>query len=81
MKAFAGFVVVAAGLLLSPVAANAHERVTDAALGALAGAVVLGPVGLVGGGIIGYTAGPQIACGLGVKRCYRRGYYRRYRHR
>ena len=81
MKAFAGVVVVAAGLVLSPVAANAHERVTDAALGALAGAVVLGPVGLVGGGVIGYTAGPQIACGLGVKRCYRRAHYRRYRHR
>ena len=67
MKTFAGFVVVAAGLLLAPVAANAHERVTDAALGGLAGAVVFGPVGLVAGGVIGYTAGPHIACKIGAR--------------
>ncbi len=66
-------VVIAAGVFLSPVAANAHERVTDAALGGLAGAVVFGPVvGLVAGGVIGYTAGPHIACKIGAKRCYRR---------
>lgn len=81
MKTFAGCVVVAAGILLSPVAANAHERVTDAALGGLAGAVVFGPVGLVAGGIIGYSSGPQIACKIGAKRCYRRAHYRRDRPR
>ena len=81
MKAFAGIVVVAAGVFLTPVAANAHERVTDAALGGLAGAVVFGPVGLVAGGVIGYTAGPHIACKIGAKRCYRRAHYRRDRPR
>jgi hypothetical protein len=79
MKAFAGGVVVVAGLLLAPVAASAHERVTDAALGGLAGAVVFGPVGLVAGGVIGYTAGPKIACKIGAKNCYRRSHHRRHR--
>jgi uncharacterized membrane protein len=76
MKAFAGFAVVAIAVVLSPAAAEAHERVTDAALGGLAGAVVFGPVGLVAGGIIGYTAGPRIACRLGVERCSHRVRYR-----
>jgi hypothetical protein len=79
MKAFAGFVVVAACLIFSPVAASAHERVTDAALGGLAGAVVFGPVGLVAGGLVGYTAGPHIACKIGAKRCYRRSHHRHQR--
>jgi hypothetical protein len=51
--------------------------VTDAAVGAVAGAVVAGPVGFVGGGVIGYVAGPQIACNLGVERCYHHVPYRR----
>lgn len=82
MKTFAGCLILAAGIILTPVAASAHERVTDAALGGLAGAVVFGPVGLVAGGIIGYTAGPKIACKIGAKRCYRhRARYRRDRAR
>jgi len=80
MKAFARIAVVAAGIVLAPMAASAGERVTDAALGGLAGAVVFGPVGLVAGGVIGYTAGPRIACKIGAKRCYRRSRDRRYRH-
>lgn len=79
MKTFARVAIVAAGVGLAPVAANAGERVTDAALGGLAGAVVFGPVGLVAGGVIGYTAGPKIACKIGAKRCYRRSHARRYR--
>ena len=54
---------------------------TDGALGGLAGAVAFGPVGLVAGGIIGYTAGPHIACQIGAKRCYHRARYRRDRPR
>lgn len=73
--------MVAAGVLLAPVTANAGERVTDAALGGLAGAVVFGPVGLVAGGVIGYTAGPNIACKIGAKNCYRRAHYRRDHYR
>lgn len=81
MKSCLRVAAIAAALVLAPVAANAHERVTDAALGGLAGAVVFGPVGLVAGGVIGYTAGPRIACKIGAKRCYRRGHARRDRHR
>ena len=47
--------------LALPSAASAGERHGDAAIGALTGAVVLGPVGLVAGAVIGYTAGPSIA--------------------
>jgi hypothetical protein len=51
-----------------PSATFAGERVGDAALGALSGAVVLGPVGAVAGVVIGYTAGPSIADSWGLKR-------------
>jgi hypothetical protein len=51
-----------------PSAALADERVGEAALGALSGAVVLGPVGAVAGAIIGYTAGPAIADSWGLRR-------------
>ena len=46
---------------LFPFEAGAQERAGDAALGAVSGAVVLGPVGAVAGALIGYTAGPSIA--------------------
>ncbi len=79
MKIHGKLILPAAVVILLPTAASAGERVTDAAIGAVAGAVVAGPVGFVGGGLIGYVAGPQIACDLGVDRCYRY-YYRRHRH-
>jgi len=60
-------VAVVAGLALMPAAAGAGERIGDAALGALAGGVVAGPVGAVAGGAIGYTAGPRIAHRMGVR--------------
>lgn len=59
MKIIIAVAAVALGLGSSH--ARAQERVGDAALGALSGAVVLGPVGLVAGAVIGYTAGPSIA--------------------
>lgn len=77
MKTLAASAVVATVFFLSPVAAKAGERVTGAAVGAVAGAVAAGPIGFIGGGIIGYVAGPQIACEIGVKRCYRHARYRR----
>ena len=46
--------------------AEAQERAGSAALGALSGAVVLGPVGAVTGALIGYSAGPAIAHSWGV---------------
>lgn len=57
-KAIAGIVV---GLSLISAPAMAAERTTDAALGAVSGAVVLGPIGAVAGALVGYTAGPSIA--------------------
>jgi hypothetical protein len=50
-----------------PVSAVAQERAGDAALGAVSGAVVLGPVGAVAGALIGYTAGPSIARSWGMR--------------
>src|SRR5881227_4179616 len=54
-------IAVAVVLALASSQARAGERVGDAALGALSGAVVLGPVGLVAGAVVGYAAGPSIA--------------------
>jgi hypothetical protein len=56
-----------AGSFIS-VEAKAQSRAGDAALGAVSGAVVLGPVGAVAGAFIGYTAGPSIARSWGVGR-------------
>jgi hypothetical protein len=47
--------------------AKAQQRAGDAALGAVSGAVVLGPVGAVAGALIGYTAGPSIAHSWGLR--------------
>jgi hypothetical protein len=55
-------------IVLAPWGASAQERTGDAALGALAGAVVLGPIGLVAGAAVGYTAGPAIASSWGLRR-------------
>jgi len=69
--------IVVAAVIASwcvPSATLAGERVGDAALGALSGAVVLGPVGAVAGAVIGYTAGPSIADSWGVRRSEPRQY-------
>ncbi len=59
---------VALTFALSSSAAMAGERAGDAALGALSGAVVLGPVGAVAGAMVDYTAGPSIASSWGLRR-------------
>src|SRR5262249_52955094 len=59
MKQFLAAVVIA--VALTPAGAFAQERVADAALGGLSGAIVFGPVGAVAGIVVGYTAGPGIS--------------------
>ena len=58
--------IVATALMVST-AAVAGERATDAALGAVSGAIVLGPIGAVAGAFIGYTAGPSISRAWGIR--------------
>jgi hypothetical protein len=55
---------------LAPVGASAQERVGDAALGAASG-LILGPVGVVAGAVVGYTVGPNIASAWGIRRSQR----------
>jgi hypothetical protein len=69
MKKIIVTVVMAAAFV--PLGAVVQERVGDAALGALSGAVVLGPVGAIAGAAIGYTAGPAIASSWGLRRHHR----------
>jgi hypothetical protein len=61
--------VMAAIVMLAfvPAGAVAQERAGDAALGALSGAVVLGPIGAVAGAFVGYAAGPSIARSWGLR--------------
>ncbi len=66
MKQF--LAAVALAVSLTPSGAFAQERVGDAALGGLSGAIVLGPVGAVAGIVVGYAAGPAISRSWGLKR-------------
>lgn len=59
---------LAIGLAFLSSAVSAQERAGDAALGALSGAVVLGPIGAVANAVVGYTAGPSIAQSWGLRR-------------
>lgn len=59
--------LMTSALMTQAVQADEH-RGGDAALGALSGAVVLGPVGAVAGAVVGYTAGPSIARSWGFRR-------------
>src|SRR6266403_4885535 len=59
-------------LTFAPAVALAQGRGGDAALGALSGAVVFGPVGAVAGAVVGYTAGPSIARSWGWRGSSRR---------
>ena len=78
MKTMKTMIAAAAmAIVLMPQGASAQERVGDAALGALSGAVVLGPVGAVAGAVVGYSAGPSIASSWGLRRHGRR-HHKRY---
>jgi hypothetical protein len=56
-------IIAVAGIVLALASSSAHaqERAGSAAIGAVSGAVVLGPIGAVAGAVIGFTAGPAIA--------------------
>jgi hypothetical protein len=62
----AAYTIAALLLVLVPSSAFA-QRAGDAALGAVAGAVMLGPVGAVAGAFVGYTAGPSISRSWGLE--------------
>jgi len=63
--------IAALALALMSTQARADEhRGGDAALGALSGAVVFGPIGAVAGAVVGYTAGPSIAHSWGFRRSH-----------
>ena len=64
MKIFSALTLLT--LTLVPLSARAEMRGTDAALGALSGALVFGPVGAVAGAVVGFTAGPAIGNSWGV---------------
>src|SRR6266436_1417781 len=59
-------------LTFAPAIALAQGRGSDAALGAVSGAVVFGPIGAVAGALVGYTAGPSIARSWGLRGSSRR---------
>ncbi|WP_342722284.1 DNA-directed RNA polymerase subunit N [Bradyrhizobium sp. B097] len=54
-------------LPLIPSEAAEQHRGGDAALGALSGGIIFGPIGAVAGAVVGYTAGPSISHSLGVR--------------
>src|SRR5262245_50732800 len=60
--------VTVMAIALAPLNARAQERVGDAVLGALSGAIVLGPIGAAAGAAVGYVAGPAIARSWGMGR-------------
>jgi hypothetical protein len=64
--------VAAVVTAFAPQGAFAQERGGDAALGAISGAVVFGPVGALAGAVVGYTAGPSIAHSWRMRRDPRR---------
>ncbi len=77
MKTLSVLAILTVALL--PLAAHAGDRGTDAALGAVSGPVVFGPVGAVAGALVGFTAGPAIGHSWGLNGSPRR--YARYRQR
>jgi hypothetical protein len=66
MKLAKTILVVAVAMI--PMSAGAQERAGNAAIGAVAGAVVFGPVGALAGAAVGYTAGQGIARDWGLRR-------------
>jgi hypothetical protein len=78
MRTLSIVAAVATAIALAPISANAQHRAGEAAMGAIAGAVVAGPIGAVAGGVIGYTAGPRIARDWRFHSRHRHRYARRH---
>jgi len=72
MKGKIALAALALSLISSHALAGEH-RGGDAALGALSGAVVFGPIGAVAGAAVGYAAGPSIAHAWGFRRSHAAG--------
>jgi hypothetical protein len=66
MKKILAFAALGLSLMSSNALAGEH-RGGDAALGAVSGAVVFGPVGALAGALVGFTAGPGIAHSWGLR--------------
>ncbi|HEY7300700.1 MAG TPA: hypothetical protein VH684_22615 [Xanthobacteraceae bacterium] len=62
----AGILLITAVVLI-PASADARHRAGNAAIGAVAGGVVFGPVGALAGAAVGYTAGEGIARDWGFR--------------
>jgi uncharacterized membrane protein YdjX (TVP38/TMEM64 family) len=61
-------IMLIAAAALVPAGLVAQERVGNAAIGAVAGGVVFGPLGAAAGAAVGYTAGRGIARDWGLHR-------------
>jgi len=70
MREKVAIAALALSLMSSQALADEH-RGGDAALGALSGAVVFGPIGAIAGAAVGYAAGPSIAHSWGFRRSHR----------
>ena len=55
-------ILLIAAVVLIPAGADARHRAGNAAIGAVAGGVVFGPVGALAGAAVGYTATTRMAC-------------------
>jgi hypothetical protein len=75
MKNIFAAVTIITAIAVTPTVVGAQERLGDGAMGAAAGALVFGPVGAVAGGLVGYTAGPDIARSWGLKRHHHRHHH------
>ena len=60
--------MLVAAVAIIPMTAGAQERAGNAAIWAVAGAVVFGPIGALAGAAVGYTAGQGIARDWGLRR-------------
>jgi len=78
MKTLGRLALIPVAVIAVTSAAHAASRATHTAVGAVTGGLIAGPVGFVGGRVLGYVGGRKINCDLGIDRCRR---YKRHHHR